>query len=114
MQPEPRQVYTANKKALELFGKDLSQTEGHRGGEVFDCVHAFTEAGCGKDINCDNCKIKTAIVETFTKGRSFEGVSTPLEIKKNGEINTYLLEVSTERVGDLALVKIEQYKQQFD
>jgi len=109
MQPEPRQVYTANNKALELFGKDLSQTEGYRGGEVFDCVLSLTEAGCGKDVNCENCKIKNAIVETFASGRSFEGVSTSLKIKKGGEINTYLLEISTERVGDLALVKIEQY-----
>lgn len=111
IQANPRQVYTVNNKALELFGKDLSQTEGYRGGQVFDCVLAFTSDGCGKDVHCENCKIKNAIVETLAKGRAFEGVSTHLEIRKNGEINTYILEVSTERVGDLALVKIEQYKQ---
>jgi transcriptional regulator of aromatic amino acid metabolism len=45
MQGNPRQVITANKKALELFGKELHEVENHRGGEVFDCIHSFTEAG---------------------------------------------------------------------
>jgi dienelactone hydrolase len=42
MQPDPRQVRTANKKACDLFEKELTQIEGYRGGQVFDCVHAFT------------------------------------------------------------------------
>jgi hypothetical protein len=112
MQPEPRQVYTANKKALGLFSKELPQLEGHRGGQVFDCVHAFTEAGCGKDIHCEDCKIKNAVIETFTTGRSFDGVSTFLEIKKQNDINAYLVQVSTEKIGDLALLRIDQYKKQ--
>jgi len=57
MQPDPREVRTANKQACELFEKDLSQIEGRRGGQVFDCIHSFTEAGCGKDENCEDCKI---------------------------------------------------------
>jgi len=111
MQPEPRQVYTANKKALELFGKELSQMEGHRGGQVFDCLQSFTEAGCGKDINCEECKIKAAIVDTFNSGDSFQGVASPLEVKKNEKTTTYLLQISTEKTGDLALVRIDHYKQ---
>jgi len=110
MQPEPRQVYTANKKALELFGKELSQMEGYRGGQVFDCLQSFTEAGYGKDINCEDCKIKAAIVGTFNSGDSFNGVVSPLEVKKNGKTSTYLLQISTEKTGDLALVRIDHYK----
>lgn len=68
MQETPRQVLTANKKALELFKKTFGEIEGHRGGQVFDCIHSFTEAGCGKDTNCEGCKIKNAIVDTFTTG----------------------------------------------
>jgi len=110
MQPEPRQVYTANNKALELFDKTLSQAEGCRGGQVFDCVHAFTEAGCGKDANCENCKIKNAVIETFAAGKSFKDIATDLQINKNGEISLYNLRVSTEKVGDLELLRIDQYK----
>lgn len=110
MQPDPRQVYTANKKAMELLGKNLRQIEGHRGGEVFDCIHSFTEAGCGKDPNCDDCKIRNAVVETFKTGKAFNRVSTRLEIKKREKMTPYLVEVSTERAGELALLRIDRYE----
>lgn len=110
MQGSPRQVVTANRRALELFAKDLRQVEGHRGGEVFDCIHSFTEAGCGKDANCEGCKIKDAIVDTFVTARS-SGASTSLQIKKADGLKTYALQVSTEKVGDLALVRIDRYNE---
>lgn len=111
MQPDPRQVYTANKKASELFGKDLSLMEGHRGGQVFDCIHSYTEAGCGKDKNCENCKIKAAIVDTFTTGNSFSEIESLLTVNKNDRISNYLLRITTEKTGDFALVRIDYYNQ---
>ncbi|MDD5056347.1 MAG: PAS domain-containing protein [Sideroxydans sp.] len=109
MQGNPRQVITVNKRALELFGKKLFEVEDKRGGQVFDCLHSFSEAGCGKDINCEHCKIKEAIVDTFNTGAPHSGVSSPLQIKKASGISTYQLQVSTEKVGDLALVRVERY-----
>ncbi len=110
MQPDPRQVRTANKKVCELFEKDLSQIEGRRGGQVFDCKHAFTEAGCGKDDNCEDCKIKNSIVDTFTSGKSHDGIFTVLEIMKNTTLSPYALQISTEKIGDLALIRIDKYE----
>lgn len=110
MQGNPRQVVAANKKALDLFGKELHEVEGHRGGEVFDCVHSFTEAGCGKDVNCENCKIRNAIVDTFVTANSQDSVSTQLPIRKHSGTRTFVLQVSTEKVGDLALVRIDRYE----
>jgi hypothetical protein len=109
MQGSPRQVVTANRKALALFGKELHEVENHRGGQVFDCVHSFTEAGCGMDVNCEDCKIKNAIVDTFTTANPHHGVSTELPIKKADSTRSYVLQVSTEKVGDLALVRVERY-----
>lgn len=110
MQGNPRQVVTANQRALDLFQKGLHEVEGHRGGQVFDCVHSFTKAGCGKDINCEGCKIKDAIVDTFDTGNPHQGVSTSLQIRKADGTHTYALQVSTEKVGDLALVRVERYE----
>lgn len=109
LQAEPRQVFTANTKACELFNKQLDHIEGYRGGQVFDCVQSFTEAGCGKDINCENCRIKDAIVETLTTSNSFENIHSPLDIKKVNIIKSYSLQISTEKAGDLALVRIDEY-----
>ncbi len=111
MQGEPRQVVTANKKACVIFGKDLPQIEGRRGGQVFDCIHSFTEAGCGQDINCENCKIKTAVVETFATGKS-QRAETILEIKKHNKTTPYNIQISTEKTGNFALLTIGKYKKE--
>lgn len=111
MESNPRQVLTANRRARDLFGKDLSHLEAHRGGQVFDCIHSFTEAGCGKDVNCEDCKIKEAIIETFISKTPRVGISATLQVKKNDGLKDYALRVSTESVGDLALVRIDQYEE---
>ena len=110
MQGNPRQVVTANKSALELFEKELHEVEGFRGGQVFDCIHAFTEDGCGKDRNCEGCKIRDAIIDTLATGKPHSGDATSLQIKKAAGIMIYELQVSTEKVGNMALVKIERFE----
>ena len=107
MRAEPRQVVTANKKACVLLGKNLNQIEGYRGGEVFDCIHSFTEKGCGVDPNCKNCKIKSAVVETFLSGKSHVSVQTILDIKNHDTIAPYIVTVSTKKMGNFALITID-------
>lgn len=109
MQGNPRQVVTANRKALALFGKELPEVENHRGGQVFNCVHSYTEAGCGKDANCEDCRIKNAIVDTFATDNAHRSVSAELSIRRAGGTKTCALQVSTEKVGDFALVRIDRY-----
>lgn len=109
MQGNPRQVVSANRQALALFGKKLPEVEDHRGGEIFDCVHAFTEAGCGKDVDCADCPIKNAIVDTFASGRPHHGVAATLQVKKAAGNEYRVVQVSTEKIGELALVRIERY-----
>jgi hypothetical protein len=110
MQTDPRQVVTASHKACELFNKTLAQIEGYRGGQVFDCIYSFTEKGCGRDPNCEDCKIKNAVIDTFSSGNSHEGIQTILEVKKNNVVTPYILNASTRKVGDLALVTISKYE----
>lgn len=110
MQAEPRQVVTANKSARKLFGKNLSEIEGYRGGQIFDCIHSFTEAGCGLDENCDNCKIKNAVIGTFASGNPYTSVQTVLDIKKQGEKIPYAMVVATEKVGDFVLITVVKYE----
>ena len=109
MQAESRQVVAANRKACELFGKDLSLSEGFRGGQVFDCIHSFSEAGCGKDPNCEGCKIKDAVVDTFSTGRPHPDVRTVLDIRKQNETTPYDIRISTEKVGGYAVLTIRNY-----
>lgn len=110
MQANPRQVVTANRQALQLFNKELHQVEAHRGGQVFDCIHAFTADGCGKDVNCEGCKIRDVIIDTFAAAKPHYGGAATLQIKKPSGTTSYELQISTESIGDLALVKIERFE----
>ncbi len=107
MQPDPRQVFTANDRALALFGRELAEAERHRGGEVFGCVHSFTLDGCGKDAHCDDCKIKAAIVGGFARAAS---AASTLTIRTGGGDLPYTLAVSAEKAGGYALVRIERFE----
>ncbi len=111
MQPEPRRVRTANEEARFLFGKDLSQIEGFKGGEVFNCEHAFTEAGCGVDEHCQDCIIRTTIIETFNTGKSFNSVAARLDIRNGDKVKPYSMTISTEKLGELALVRVDQFEE---
>ena len=112
LQPDPRQVFTANDQALAVFGRSLNGAEGHRGGEVFGCVHSFTALGCGKDANCEDCLIKGAIVGTFD-GTMAADVGATLLIRHGTDV-AYRLVVSTERVGHHALVRVDQFERKQD
>jgi hypothetical protein len=106
MQPDPRQVFTANGRALALFGKTLAEAEGHRGGEVFACVHSFTPDGCGRDSHCEDCRIKAAIVSAFTGELS--SAEATLTIRRDRDA-PYTLAVSTEQACNYALVRIDRF-----
>ena len=112
MQAEPRVIVTANKSAQELFNKSLAEIEGKRGGQVFDCIHSFTEKGCGLDENCENCKIKGAVLDTFATGTPHDNVRTVLDIKKEDQTIPYAMIVQTESVGDFVLITVVKYDEQ--
>lgn len=105
MRSNPRQVVSANRKAMALFGKDRGGIEGRRGGDVFDCRYSFTPAGCGKDAHCEPCSIKAAIVATF-KGISMHAES-PLQVRRDQAFRPYRLRISTTSAGEFALVRID-------
>ena len=112
MQAEPRVVVTANKSARQLFNKSLAEIEGKRGGQVFDCIHSFTEKGCGLDENCEDCKIKGAVLDTFATGTPYDNVRTVLDIKKEDGTIPYAMVISTEAVGDFVLITVVKYDEQ--
>ena len=109
MQAEPRVVVTANKSARQLFNKSLAEIEGKRGGQVFDCIHSFSEKGCGLDENCEDCKIKSSVLDTFANGTPHDNVRTVLDIKKEDQTIPYAMVISTEAVGDFVLLTVVKF-----
>lgn len=110
MQGYPRLVVTGNQKASALFGKDLSQIQGKRGGQVFDCIHSFSELGCGLDPNCQDCLVKNAVVQTFTERKASTNIYTVLDIFRDNQTTPYHMEITTEPMGEFGLIRIDRYR----
>jgi hypothetical protein len=108
---DKNKVLTANLKACALIGKDLAQIEGRSGGQAIDCVHAFNVENSCRNMPCINCKLGNAVIKTFATSQSHQGVQTLIETKKNNEIRLCLLQLSTEKIGDLVLVIVDKFLQ---
>jgi len=108
VESEPR-VMTANEPARKLLGKCLGEIEGRRGGELIECVHASQFDGCSQPTHCKTCKIRNTVLETFETGRSFLHVQTFPDIQVGQEVKKMSLEISTEKVRDVVLLRIDNF-----
>lgn len=100
-------VQAANKATRELLKKDISQIEGYRGGDVFECANARLPEGCGRTQHCSGCAIRLTVMDTFLTGKSHRGVQAYL----NRDFATQLLQlglvISTEKIWDMVMLRIE-------
>ena len=74
-------VVTGNDQARTMLGKELTEIEGYKGGEVFECAYARLSDGCGNTIHCSGCTIRTTVMETYSTGKSF--VRVPAVLYRN-------------------------------
>lgn len=113
IESEPK-VMTANKMAQNLLGKDLSQIQGRKGGEVINCAYARNPEGCGNSVHCASCTIRQTVLQTFTTGESFIEVPAYPDIQKFDEVKTFCVKISTEKVGEYVLLRIDQMQEHKD
>ena len=100
-------VIGANTLALSLVQKDLPEIENHHGGDVFECIYAATPEGCGKTVHCSGCAIRIAVRDTFHSGCSHREIPAYLKCERSGQPERIGLLISTEKVNDAVLLKID-------
>lgn len=101
-------VRTANARACELLDKDVHAVEDRRAGLVVECLHATKPGGCGEQLHCQSCTIRKTVLETYATGRSFHQIPAYPDLQNSDGIRRALIEISTERVGDLVLLRIHE------
>lgn len=101
-------VVTGNDKVREVLQKELPQIEGYRGGDVFECAYARLPEGCGKTVHCSGCTIRRAVMETHETGMSFLRVPATLKRYAPQDPIDIKLLISTERLGDVVLLRIDE------
>lgn len=97
-------IRAGNIHARMLLGKELQDKEKQPIGEAFECEYSRLPGGCGKTIHCSGCTIRRTFTETFTTGRMFQRVPAYL----HRESRTINLFISTERVGEIILLRIDE------
>lgn len=100
-------VETANVAARELLQKDLPAIAGLEGGVVFDCMYSALPEGCGKTVHCSGCTIRNTVMDTFQSGKSHLAVEAPLTYGTSGASREISFLISTEKVKDVVLLRID-------
>jgi len=101
-------VSGANRQARALLQKELSEIEGFKGGDVFECSFAQLPGGCGNTIHCDACTIRNTVMDTFLSGKSH--LKTPAYLLRGAPDNNQEIQflISTEKVNDVVLLRIDK------
>lgn len=97
----------ANQPALDLMGKNLFRCSGLPAGDVFECAHARLPEGCGRTIHCNGCVIRASVSETWRTGNECIDVPAVLNRHPSHADNTLYFRISTKKVNNLILLKIE-------
>jgi hypothetical protein len=100
-------LQTANKQARTLLQKELPDIEGLQAGDVFECAYAIQPEGCGNTIHCSGCTIRMTVMETFRTGQSCLKVPAYLNRQMSDGVERVHFLISTEKVADLVLLRID-------
>jgi PAS domain-containing protein len=101
-------VVTANNRARSMLRKDLSDIEGYRGGEVFECAYARLPEGCGNTQHCSGCTIRKTVMKTHGTGKGFRKVQATLNRNTPETPEQMNLLISTERLANVVLLRIDK------
>ena len=101
-------VRTANERGLQLLGKDLDAVADHLGGDAIECSYASLPEGCGRTEHCRTCAIRNVLMETLAHGKCYTKVIAYQKISTPNGDRIMRFYISTEKVGDQILLRIDE------
>lgn len=88
-------VEMINHRGAEFAGKSGNDVLGLLGGEVFNCINAFNEKGCGGGNNCSSCPIRSRVIDTLENGNNCKDEKGNMIFLVEGEEKHIHLLIST-------------------
>ena len=101
------QVRMGNKRARDLVGPGLSLINGGRIGDVVECSNAALAGGCGQQVGCMGCALRTAIAETLATGEPRRNVVQQEMVTASVSRLTDVT-IATELLGEMVLLRIDE------
>jgi PAS domain S-box-containing protein len=78
---EERRIVHLNRAAVQLTKRGPEALLGLRSGDLIGCIHAYDDGhGCEPDLNCADCTLRNAILDTLKTGQSHLGVEAELPV----------------------------------
>ncbi len=100
-------IVSANSAARAIVGKELTAIEDRLSGDVFECANADLPGGCGKTQHCKACAIRNSVNTARATGKGVKRAPAHQDVKTPNGIQRRNYLVSTERVGDSVLLRID-------
>ena len=102
-------VKAANEPARKILNRPLTDIENFLPGEAMECINARLPGGCGKTVHCQACALRMALNKTITTGEDLERVPAYQDVyQKDGSIARRYLLISTEKLEDFVLLRIDE------
>jgi len=101
-------VENINHAGSAFAGRNKSDLIGLLGGQVFNCINSFDGLGCGHNLECGNCPVRTRVTHTMQTGESVynaEGCLTVLQDKNPLDVYM-LLSTTTVQTDDETMVLV--------
>jgi PAS domain-containing protein len=100
-------VVGANTGLAAMVQADVRSVEGKLGGEVMTCIYAELPGGCGHTVHCTGCTIRQSFEHTHKTGQPLRDVAAYAWVRRpEGPVRMAYF-VTTERLGDLVLIRLE-------
>ncbi|MFX1570742.1 MAG: PAS domain S-box protein [Promethearchaeota archaeon] len=91
-----RRINKINKFALQIAKRLETEVIGVRAGEVFRCINSIRHPrGCGFSENCQECKIRNTIMDSFQTKMPHINIEVSLSFLSSSELNTAYFLIST-------------------
>jgi hypothetical protein len=102
-------IKAANEPARKILDRPLADIENFLPGEAMECINARLPGGCGQTVHCQTCALRIAIDKTIKTGEDLEKVPAYQDVyQKDGSIIRRLLYISTEKLEDFILLRIDK------
>jgi hypothetical protein len=100
-------IRVVNSQAQALLFQEGRGVEGELVGDAIGCLYSYWPGGCGKTTRCPTCKIRGSVTATFATGKCMRHVLCYQEIRQPGGIERRRLLISSEKVNDVVLLRID-------
>jgi hypothetical protein len=103
-------VGMVNSAAEALLDGNGKRMVGERAGTVFECENSHLPGGCSLTVHCSGCTIRQAVAFTHHTGEPKLNVPATLRVVDDADLADVDLLISTARVGNRVLLKVDRYQ----